>query len=142
MLGRRGSDHVLIRVVDRMYPGAGDFWDGNWLTSPIAARIAGFTADLDAALRADELCSFRKELQNLHRKLRGSARLVTLEEWIKVEVRCERNGHLEVEGELSTSSPAHNRLRFSLPGLDQTDLVPLIDALLAIERRFPVRGRS
>ncbi|EIV94592.1 hypothetical protein FraQA3DRAFT_4354 [Frankia sp. QA3] len=141
VIGRRGSDHVLIQVLGRMHPGAADYWDGNWLTSPITARLRGFTVDLAAALRTDELRSFRKQLQRIHRKVRGRAELVSMEEWINLGMRCERNGHLVVGGELSEDSMARNTLRFSLPGLDQTDLPPLIDALLLVEQRFPVIGR-
>ncbi|MCK9901172.1 hypothetical protein MXD63_13915 [Frankia sp. Cpl3] len=141
IVGRRSSDHVLIRVVGRMFPEVGDYWDGNWLTSPITARLRGFTADLDAALRGDELRSFREQLQCVHRKICGRAELVSTEEWIALNVLCERNGHLTVGGELGDGSATRNKLLFSLPGLDQTDLPPLIDALLAVEQRFPVVGR-
>jgi len=139
-IGRRDSDHVLIQVVGPMYPEADAFWDGNWLTSPITARLPGFTVDLDAALRTDELQSFRQELERFHRTMSGRAELVSLEEWITLQVVREPNGHLDVGGKLSEDSPARNTLRFSLPGLDQTDLPGLIDALLAVEGRFPVVG--
>ena len=140
VIGRRDSDHVLIQVVGRMHPGADDYWDGNWLASPITARLRGFTVALDAALRTDELQSFRRELERVHRTMSGSAELVSMEEWITLQIVCEPNGHLDVGGELSEDSPARNTLRFSLPGLDQTDLPGLIDALLAVEGRFPVVG--
>lgn len=140
IIGRRDSDHVLIRVVGRTHPEAGDYWDGNWLISPITARLPGFTSNLDAALRTDELCSFRKQLQRVCREVRGRAELVSIEEWITLNVLCDRSGHLEISGELSEDSIARNTLRFSVPGLDQTDLLPLIRELLTVEQRFPVVG--
>lgn len=39
LIGGAESDHVRIRVVGREIPSATDYWDGNWLVTPIELRV-------------------------------------------------------------------------------------------------------
>jgi len=56
---------------DGCIPGADDFWDGNWLATPIEAVVGKFQGKVGASLRADELRSFRDALKILSRRLTG-----------------------------------------------------------------------
>src|SRR6184192_855386 len=85
-----------LRVLGRMHPGCDDYWDGNWLVSPITARVGGFTAQIGASLRVEELQAFRLGLQRLYERLHGEAVLCSMEDWVNLAVRCEPNGSLAV----------------------------------------------
>ncbi|MFG1941618.1 hypothetical protein [Nonomuraea sp. NPDC048826] len=139
VVGRgKDSDHVLVRVLGRMHPGCTDFWDGNWLVSPIHVQVGGFVAELDAALRTEELRDFRVALERVHAEVGGSAALSSLEHWIELTVACRSTGSLSIAGTVSDHPGRRNTLRFEIEGLDQTDIPELVGALVAAEERFPV----
>ncbi|MEV1004381.1 hypothetical protein [Nonomuraea sp. NPDC050202] len=141
VVGRgRDSDHVLIQVRSRMHPGSTDFWDGNWLTSPIHVKVGGFTARINAGLRIDELHDFRVALEGVYAGTKGSATLSSMEDWIELTIECRPTGSLSISGALADEPGMGNTLHFVMEGLDQTDIPPLVDALVAVEERFPVLG--
>ncbi|MER7503810.1 hypothetical protein AB0L05_17975 [Nonomuraea pusilla] len=143
VVGRGGqSDHVLIQVLGRMHPGASDFWDGNWLTSPIHVQVGGFRARIDAGLRADELRAFRVDLERVYAEVKGSATLSSIEHWIELTAECHPTGSLSISGTVADGPGMWNTLHFVIEGLDQTDIPPLVDALVAVEERFPILGRE
>lgn len=143
LIGRGADlDHVLIRVLGRMHPGCTDFWDGNWLTSPIHVQTGGFTAAVDAGLRVEELRDFRAALERVYAEVKGSAALSSLEHWIELTVECHPTGSLSIAGTVADDPGMRNTLHFEIEGLDQTDLPALVDALVAVEERFPVLGRE
>ncbi|MEV0088316.1 hypothetical protein [Saccharopolyspora sp. NPDC050642] len=141
VVGRAEGDHLAVRVLGRMHPECDDYWDGNWLVSPVSARLGGCTVQIGAALRVDELREFRLGLERLDRRLRGEAVLVSMENWIALTVRCLPNGSLSVAGELDDDMGSGNSLSFTIAGLDQTDIPGMVTALAAIERAYPVLGR-
>ncbi|WP_435875045.1 WapI family immunity protein [Nonomuraea bangladeshensis] len=139
MIGRsRESDHLLIPVLGRSFPGSADPWDASWLRTPVHVRAGGFTADLDARLRLPELRAFRTELERVHERVEGTAVLSSLEHWIELSVECRPTGALAVSGTVRDDPSSGNTLSFEIEGLDQTDLPPLVAALLAVEERFPL----
>lgn len=83
----------------------GLYWDGNWMISPISVRVGGFTAEIGATLRMDEIHRFNEGLKYINQNLDGAAVLASMELWIELAVRCEPNGHLSVVGEV-TENPA------------------------------------
>ncbi|TDD51490.1 hypothetical protein E1288_14680 [Saccharopolyspora elongata] len=132
---------MAVRVLGRMHPECDDYWDGNWLVSPVSARLGGYAVQIGAALRVDELREFRLGLERLDRRLRGEAVLVSMENWIALTVRCLPNGSLSVAGELDDDMGSGNSLSFAIAGLDQTDIPGMVTALVAIEHAYPVLGR-
>src|SRR5205823_2560582 len=90
---------VLINVVGRMHPSCDDYWDGNWLTSPIEVVAGGHSARIAAGLRAEELRSFREQLDAVNLTLHGEASLESMEQWIGLRVTIDESGHLLVTGE-------------------------------------------
>ncbi len=98
VIGYPNREQICIKVLGRMHPGCVDFWDGNWLVSPTKVSIGGFTGEVAAGLRTDELRDFRVELEGLYRDLEGVARFKTLEGWLEIEVVARHGGHLAVAG--------------------------------------------
>lgn len=129
---------VDVYVRGRMLPQSTDYWDGNWLESDIAVDVGAFHGKIAAALRVDELQRFRKELEVLYLTVAGAARLVSLEEWITLEVKVDAWGHITVNGEVQDRPGMGNRLLFHIAELDQTDLPPVIEGLTAIEAAYPI----
>lgn len=140
VVGRPQGDHLAIRVRARMHPDSDDYWDGNWLISPITAHLGGFTAHLGAGLRVDELQRFRHGLERMNLELRGEATLHSIEYWIALTVTCRPNGALAVAGQLDDGHG--NNLRFDVADLDQTDLPEMISALSSIEHAYPLLGQQ
>jgi len=140
-IGDDRGDHVSIRVMGRMHPKADDYWDGNWLISPIEMAIGGFHGEVPAGLRMDELVRFREALETLHSSLQGEAVLDSMEGWIQLRVAVDRRGSVQVTGKALDQPGSANALTFTIDGLDQTHLPAVISALGAAEARFPVRGQ-
>jgi hypothetical protein len=139
-IGHPSGDCVIIEVAARMHPNADDFWEGNWLVSPIAIRVGGFRGNIDAYLRVEELVRFRDQLSSLHASLKGGAVLESLEERITLLVAVAPSGQLTVTGRVSDDPGIGNELAFEIDGLDQTYLPPMIESLSAIETAFPLLG--
>jgi hypothetical protein len=141
VVGRTDGDHLTVRVLGRMHPEASDYWDGNWLISPIIAQLGAFTAHVRAGLRLDELRSLKLGLERMHQELRGEATLASLENWISLTIVCRPNGTLAVTGTLNDEPDIGNVLQFGIDGLDQTDVPAMLSALAAIERNYPILGQ-
>ncbi|MBB1160170.1 MULTISPECIES: WapI family immunity protein [Amycolatopsis] len=136
--GAARGDRLVIAVHGRMHPGADDFWDGNWLISPIEIVSGGFTARLDAGLRANELQEFRQQLATCP-KSGGSARLTSLEDWLDLTVTVS-DGRVEAEGVAVADHSSGNRLSFRLEGLEYAQLAEVVAGLTEIEAGYPVLG--
>lgn len=132
---------MVVSVVGRMHPGAQDYWDGNWLITPIRLHIDGFSGTLAAGLRVEELGRFREELEGVYANVAGMAVLASLEGWLTLRVICRSTGSLEVTGVACDQPGTGNRLEFAVEGMDQTYLPPLIEALRQCEQHYPVLGR-
>lgn len=140
VVGSLGSDHVAVRVLGRESDADDDYWDGNWLITPIRIKAGRFSGELPADLRTEEFVRFRRELQEVYSSLAGEAVLSSLDGWINLTVKCESNGSLTVSGEANDHPGTGNKLEFEIGGLDQSYLPPLIDALLEVEVAFPTVG--
>ena len=141
VVGRPHGEHLTVHVTGRMHPEASDYWDGNWLISPITANLGSFTAHVNAGLRVEELRDFRLGLEQIQQQLRGEAALTSLDHWISLTVVCRPTGTLAIRGELDDDSGAGNTLRFTIDGLDQTDTPAMLSALSAIDLAYPLLGR-
>ncbi|WP_205673068.1 WapI family immunity protein [Amycolatopsis nivea] len=139
-IGAAHGDRLVIDVLGRMHAGAVDFWDGNWLFSPVDLVVGGFSARVPAGLRAEELRSFREQLAKAYADFGGVARLTSMEEWLDLTVTVAKSGRVEVEG--TAIDGRGNRLSFRIGELDQAELPAIIDGLASIETEFPVLGRD
>lgn len=142
LIGDRDGDRLVIEVQGRAHPGADDYWDGNWLATPIDLRVQGFSASLPAQLRTDELRRFREGLGYINHWMKdGAAVLSSLDHWIELTIKPKDElGHLSVTG-LASSLHHDVELRFELHDMNLSHLPPMIDALSAIEDLYPVLGQ-
>lgn len=140
VVGRADSDHLSIRVLGRLHAGADDYWDGNWLVTPIEAVAGGFRCESGASLHAEELVAFREALERVHESLEGEAVLESMESWLTLRVAVDRSGRLTVTGRMVDRLGSANELTFKIEGLDQSDLPVMIEGLQEIETFFPVVG--
>lgn len=134
------SDRISILIQRRMYPESEDYWDGNWLVSPIEIACDPFRARLSAGLRAEELAGFRMQLEALLKGERPVATLDSMEEWLHLDVRWQGDAAFSIGGS-ATGGVARNTLDFSLEGLSTQAVRQVIADLIAVEKRYPVRGR-
>jgi hypothetical protein len=119
---------------------ATDYWDGNWLTSPIDLQAGGIRASIGAGLRANELVDFRKQLEPMHETLAGSAELESMEDWLTLRIEIDGSGRLEVRGQVCDAPGIGNSVTFEIRDLDQTDLAEIVRGLREIEAAFPTVG--
>jgi hypothetical protein len=142
MIGSRGGDRLTISVIGRMHPQATDFYDGNWLLSPVKIDVGSFSARIPAGLRVDELREFRQELSKAYEDFGGIAHLRSMEEWLNLAVTVHPSGRVEIHGEAVDSPGVGNRLVFCIDDIDQSYLPAIIDSLASMEHEFPVRGEQ
>jgi hypothetical protein len=140
VVGDPAGDHLSIRVLGRLHPGAEDFWDGNWLATPIEVAVGGFQGRVGASLRADELQAFEDALKGLHSTLKGESLLESMEKWLTLRIAATSRGRLEVKGTLLDRAGDGNQLIFKIEVLDQSDLPNIIDSLEEVNTLFPVLG--
>jgi hypothetical protein len=140
VVGDPAGDHLSIRVLGRLHPGTDDFWDGNWLATPIEATVGSFQGKVGASLRADELQAFQNALKGLHSGLNGEAVLESMEKWLTLRIAPTSRGRLEVQGMLLDRAGDGNELIFKVEGLQQSYLPKIIDSLEEVNTLFPVRG--
>ena len=139
LIGHAQSDHVRITILGRLHS-ASDYWDGNWLVSPIEIRAGGFSGELQAGIRAEELLAFRSALEHVAESPEGSATFESMEEWLSMRVVLNEQGDLAISCLARDNGGIGNELRFSIDGLDQSSLPAIIDELSAINAAFPVIG--
>jgi hypothetical protein len=139
-VGDPAGDHISIRVLGRLHPGADDFWDGNWLATRIEAVVGKFQGKVGASRRVDELRSFREALRVLNATLDGEAVLKSMEEWPTLRINATSRGRLEVTGTVVDRLGDGTQLIFKIDDLDQSCLPRIIDSLDEVGTFFPVIG--
>ena len=137
------GDYVTLEVRGRQFPQSDDFWDGNWLDTPLTIHVGSFDAQVSSTLRTNELLKFKEELEAVYRDNAGTAVLSTMEGWLLIEVVADGLGHLQVTGHLrdEVGGGYGNDLNFELRGLDQTWLPPVLASLEEVLATYPVVGR-
>ncbi|WP_073837598.1 WapI family immunity protein [Micromonospora sp. CB01531] len=138
LIGDRDSSYLLIRALGRLHPGASDYWDGNWLITPVTISVDSFTGEVGASIRAEELRGLREGLERLNHDLEGEAVLESMEGWLSLVFRMKAGGRIDISGQACDRPGGRNRLCFVIDGLDQTNLPSIIDSLELVETRFPV----
>ncbi len=140
-IGHSEHEFILLDVINRSYPSANDFYDGNWLNAKTVVKVGCFTGAVNGQLRADELASFQVELTELYKSLSGSAKLLTLEGWLSFEIIGDGRGHFSCTGEVTDEFVQGNTLNFKLD-LDQTFLPEILNSLEKVASAFPVLDRT
>ena len=120
----------------------GEFdWDANWIRSEVEVRVGGFQGRFEAQLMTTDFPPFRDGLRALEKDLRGEVSFETLEEQVRVKVRGDGRGHINLDGELADVAGMGNRLAFHLE-IDQTFLGAALQQLDALIEQYPIVGRS
>lgn len=131
---------VEIEVLGRTHPDALDYWDGNWVPSFLHVEIPGFQADFMADLRTDEFQQFRDELKNMRDTLKGTAKLIHMEEVIQIEGVIDPLGMVWWKCRVCHPVGEGAVLTFDFH-FDQTYLHGMIKDLNDILYEFPVFGK-
>jgi hypothetical protein len=141
LIGDAGGQHVLITVLGRKHPGLFDHWDGNWLACEVKIAAGAFRAAFRADLRAEELQSFRDEIDALVQSVEGAASFSTMEGQIAMTFSGDVKGHVRVRGEARDMPGGDNLLEFAFE-IDQTYLKAICLSLDATISAFPPVGSA
>lgn len=137
--GQAEHDFILFDVLERSYPAANDFYDGNWLNVKFSVEAGCFSGKVDGQIRADELASFQADLEKLNRSLSGTVKYSAIEKWLSLEFTGDGKGHIRCLGNVSDEYGRGNELNFQL-NFDQTYLSEFLNDLKQVTGIFPVRG--
>lgn len=140
LIGDSRGDHISICPLGRLHRDADDYWDANWLISPVSIVVGAFSATVAATLRTDELRSFRIAVERLSDTLQGETVLESMEEWLALVLRMGSRGQVTVTGRVIDQLGGRNQLTFVIDDLDQTYLPGIVAGLREIEVVYPVIG--
>jgi hypothetical protein len=141
LIGDAGGQHVLFTVHGRKHPGLFDHWDGNWLACEVEVAAGAFRAAFRADLRAEELQTFRDQIDALVQSVEGAASFSTMEGQIALTLSGDVKGQVRVSGEARDTPGSDNVLQFAFE-LDQTYLKEISRPLDAIVSAFPAVGAA
>ena len=130
---------LSVEVLRRSHPDCHDFWDGNWVDAAIELQIPGFTAAYKCSMRTDEFEQFHQKLDFMHRCLKGTAALVTMEDGIALDGEINGRGAIAWEGCLRYPCGSFSELKFRFDS-DQSYIPEMLSELEAILQEFPVIG--
>ncbi|MFU8839425.1 MAG: hypothetical protein ACNA8R_01730 [Nitriliruptoraceae bacterium] len=137
-----GTDgHLLLRVLSREDADPADrYWDANWLVTDVEVRERGFSARLQASLKAEELTDLLVELRRLASGEATVARLRSIEGWLALDLTEEDDG-VTVAGRAREPADPTTELRFVIRGVRRSDVTEIGDRLARILAGYPVLGR-
>jgi hypothetical protein len=136
------SEHLMLRPLRRAFPERTDEWDGNALVVDVTVQVGAFSARIEASFMwAQEFERFRDQFVALHRSLKGEAEFANIDGWVSIRVVGDGLGHLTARCKVTDQPGTGSSLAFEL-AFDQTEMPPMIEALDAIVRAFPVIGRG
>jgi hypothetical protein len=140
LVGDADRNFVLIEILSRERVSASDFWDGNWLIAYVRIRCGGFQGQVQASLRSEELVGLRDSLASLQADPSKTASYTNMEDWLTLEFKADRLGHISLTGELIDAPGIGNRLAFGFD-LDQSYLPAIVAQLDSAIQAFPVKGQ-
>jgi hypothetical protein len=129
---------LKIWVLGRQFPDATDYWDGNWLNI-VAHYSVGETSITvrGPMLHLGEITIWKDDLIKMRELLRGDADLPTTEPNLRVKLRCNHLGHVEVNCSITPEHLSeHHTFAFEM---DQTYLPALIGQCERVLEEYPVR---
>jgi len=132
---------LRIWVHGRQFPESGDYWDGNWLMVTAFYRSAGsWVCASGPIIHGPELAHLLAEAERLYSSLTGTATLPCMEPNLRVEMKGNGRGQVEVEvaitpDQLTETHRYHEEI-------DQTYLPPVLEACRAILSKYPIKGAA
>jgi len=131
---------LRIWIHGRQFPGMKDYWDGNWILTTAQVEEEGARVTVyGPILHLPELRTWLGELETLHKNLKGTAELPTMEPNLRVALRAEALGRIEAEVELTPNHLSQEH-RFSF-AVDQSFLPQLCWSIRQVLKDFPIVGR-
>lgn len=85
-LGEPDTDHLLVRIFSRAYPGGLGVLDDNWLHAELAGRAGAGRLRCPAFLRAPDLARLARGLEALAGGTRDTARFEPRDPWVRLEL--------------------------------------------------------
>lgn len=128
---------VKINVLSRPYLESDNYWDINWLICGIYIKIPGFIADFSTYIRTDELKNFYDELKKMHKDLKGTANLSTMESGIFIKSEINKLGRIEWTVETQYPEGTGAELSFEFEN-DQSYLYETLRNLKGIIEEYPI----
>ncbi len=131
---------LQIWIHNRQFPGATDYWDGNWVQATAQCVGDGSVVKVQGNfLHLGELHRWKTGIEAFQRTLEGKVELPTIEPNLKLEFegRKGHTGHFDCRVSIAGDyiSERHE-FRFSS---DQSYLPGLLAQLSAVLRTYPVR---
>ena len=114
-------------------------WDRNWVRTKVTVKGGAFSGQFTADLMTTDFELFKRDIKNLDKDFKGTAKLEPLEGQIIINVTGDGLGHFEVKCEATDQPGYGGTLSFSL-SFDQTELHRLINELDKITKAFPING--
>jgi len=123
-VGHAEAEHVRIDVVSQE--------PDNWRVTNVEVACGVWRGTFRWQFYQGELRRFARQVQELHRRLTGTATLEPMEPNLILKMVGDGKGHIAVEGRAEPEFCAGTYLVFTL-ALDQTELPPIATELLAAD---------
>jgi hypothetical protein len=86
---------LSIWVLRRQFPDSADYWDGNWLDVVAHCSDQGAAVTVSGSiLHLGEVEVWMKEMEEMDRSLKGTAKLPTIEPNLSVALECNERGQI------------------------------------------------
>jgi hypothetical protein len=138
-IGGSSREQIEVEVIGYERSPVGEYYDDNWLRVRVSVVAGAFSGKYDAAFLTGELESFRKELDELYRTLKGTAKFSTMEDQLSLLFCGNGLGGILLKGAATDIAGIGNSLVFEII-LDQTHLHNTLTELNLVTERFPVRA--
>ena len=114
-------------------------WDRNWVKTKVIVKGGAFSGQFTADLMTTDFELFKRDLKNLDKDFKGTAKLSPLEGQLIININGDGLGHFETKCNVTDQPGYGGTLSFSL-SFDQTELPRLINELDKITKAFPIKG--
>lgn len=138
-IGGEGRERVEVQVIGYERSPVAEYFDDNWLRVQVSVFAGAFSGRYDAAFLTEELEGFRKQLDELYRTLKGTAKFSTMEEQLSLLLSGDGLGEILLQGTATDIPGTGNSLMFEI-ALDQTHLHKSLIELKHVTESFPVRA--
>jgi hypothetical protein len=138
-IGGSERNRITVEVVNYERVASGEYSDDNWVNVAVSVSAGAFSGSFAASFITDEFASFRSQLRELHRTLKGEATFNTMEGQLALHLVGDGRGGITLKGDALDQPGIGNCLSFELT-LDQTYLASTLDGLDQIIAAFPVRS--
>ncbi len=114
-------------------------WDRNWVRTKVIVKGGAFSGQFVADFMTTDFELFKRDLINLDKDLKGTAKLEPLEGQLLLNLSGDGLGHFEVSCKAADQPGYGGTLMFTVR-FDQTELSRLINEMKAITKVFPIIG--